>query len=392
MQKANIVAIIISVIKCFTDFRSDTLLNLRLGRSLALLDLMCPTRKVTSMHQEIEWLEAVAPDLLDTMTQRFAILKNIAKMQPVGRRSLALKLNLSERVLRTETDFLKKQGLVSVAKLGMSLTSKGQGTLQGLSEFMEQFLGIQQLERQLATFLGIERCLIAKGDSNSSPKVVTLMGYLLNDALKTALPKGKNIIAAMGGTTMAQVATCMTDNLSLQRELIFVPARGGISERVDIQANNICAQMALNTGGKHRVLYVPEQVSEDTYYPLLQEPSVQEVITLINQSNVALHSVGEAVLMAKRRSMPTEIIEMLQQKHAVAEAFGYFFDEAGKVVYKIPRIGLQLEDLASMDCVFAVAGGHLKAKAIVAYMKHAPKQTCLITDQGAAKAILKGNV
>lgn len=344
------------------------------------------------MHQEIEWLEAVAPDLLDTMTQRFAILKNIAKMQPVGRRSLALKLNLSERVLRTETDFLKKQGLVSVAKLGMSLTSKGQGTLQGLSEFMEQFLGIQQLERQLATFLGIERCLIAKGDSNSSPKVVTLMGYLLNDALKTALPKGKNIIAAMGGTTMAQVATCMTDNLSLQRELIFVPARGGISERVDIQANNICAQMALNTGGKHRVLYVPEQVSEDTYYPLLQEPSVQEVITLINQSNVALHSVGEAVLMAKRRSMPTEIIEMLQQKHAVAEAFGYFFDEAGKVVYKIPRIGLQLEDLASMDCVFAVAGGHLKAKAIVAYMKHAPKQTCLITDQGAAKAILKGNV
>ena len=42
-----------------------------------------------------------------------------------------------------------------------------------------------------------------------------------------------------------------------------------------------------------------------------------------------------------------------------------------------------------MECVIAVAGGTSKAKAIVSYMKHAPKQTCLITDEGAAKAILK---
>ena len=65
------------------------------------------------------------------------------------------------------------------------------------------------------------------------------------------------------------------------------------------------------------------------------------------------------------------------------------FDEKGQIVYRISRIGIQLEDLASMECVIAVAGGTSKAKAIVSYMKHAPKQTCLITDEGAAKAILK---
>lgn len=342
------------------------------------------------MHQEIEWIEAVAPDLLDTMSHRLMILKNIAWSQPVGRRSLATKLKLSERVLRTETDFLKKQGLISVNKSGMSLTYKGQETIQGLSTFMDELLGIQQLERRLASQLGIKRCLIVPGDSDSSVKVIDAMGKLLDDTLKMLLPKGKNIIAAMGGTTMARVANCLTPDIAHERELLFVPARGGISEHIDIQANNVCAQMALRTGGKHRTLYVPEQVSEDTYYPLLQEPVVQEVVTLIAQSNVALHSVGEAIRMAKRRAMKPEVIEMLQQKHAVAEAFGYFFDEQGNVVYKIPRIGLQLEDLASMDCVLAVAGGSSKAKAIVAYMKHAPKQTCLITDQGAAKMILKG--
>ena len=36
--------------------------------------------------------------------------------------------------------------------------------------------------------------------------------------------------------------------------------------------------MARRTGGKSRSLYVPEQVSESTYRPLLKEPAVQEVV------------------------------------------------------------------------------------------------------------------
>lgn len=49
---------------------------------------------------------------------------------------------------------------------------------------------------------------------------------------------------------------------------------------------------------------MPEQVSEDTYRPLLNEPVVQEVVNLIRQSNAAVHSIGEAISMAERRSMP----------------------------------------------------------------------------------------
>ena len=41
---------------------------------------------------------------------------------------------------------------------------------------------------------------------------------------------------------------------------------------------------------------------------------------------------------------------MLKQKNAVAESFGYFFDEEGKVVYKIPRIGLQLKTYKKFLC------------------------------------------
>jgi central glycolytic genes regulator len=38
----------------------------------------------------------------------------------------------------------------------------------------------------------------------------------------------------------------------------------------------------------------------------------------------------------------------------------------------------------------AIAGGSTKAKAIKAFMKYAPHQTWLITDEGVANLILKG--
>ena len=93
--------------------------------------------------------------------------------------------------------------------------------------------------------------------------------------------------------------------------------------------------------------------------------------------------------MAKRRSMSDEDLSMLHEKKAVGESFGYFFNEQGEVVHKIPRIGLQLKDLKSIPYVIAVAGGESKAKVIEAYIKNAPEQTWLITDEGAANQILK---
>ena len=43
--------------------------------------------------------------------------------------------------------------------------------------------------------------------------------------------------------------------------------------------------MANKTGGNYRALYVPEQLSRETYNSLLQEPSIQEVLTLISHAN-----------------------------------------------------------------------------------------------------------
>ena len=342
------------------------------------------------MHSEFAWIEAIAPDLMGVITKRYQILQFISWMAPVGRRSLAEQMKISERVLRTETDFLRKQGLIKSSKSGMVLTSQGIEVFEGLEQFMNRLLGFKEDEKRLADKLGIDHCLIVNGDADQSSRVLDEMGKELNQTLQLVLPAGRLTVAVMGGTTMAQVAQQMTYKLSAGRELTFVPARGGVGEAVAIQANSVAASMAEATDSKYRVLYIPENVSAETYQPLLKEPSVQEVLQLIDNAQVVIHSIGDALVMAKRRSMAPATIAKLVDKHAVSETFGTFFDEAGQVIYKIPRIGLQIPDLDHIPYVFAVAGGKSKAQAIAAYMKNAPSRTWLITDVGASNAILTG--
>ncbi|ALV22752.1 MAG: sugar-binding domain-containing protein [Carnobacterium sp.] len=342
------------------------------------------------MQDVLSIIEKVAPDIMDTLRERYQILRNIYLAGPVGRRVLAGKLNITERVLRTEVDALKKQNLIQTSKLGMQLTANGELVYRELDQMMGQLLGMREKENQLAIYFQIEHCIIVSGDVDEQAKVQEELGRATMDSLKFLLPEGDNIIAVMGGTTMAEVANHMNESLSYHRELIFVPARGGLGESVNIQANAVSAQMAKKAGGANRVLYVPEQVSEETYKPLLQEPEIKKTLDLVERANCVLYGIGDAMHMAERRGMSQEALALIKEKAAVGEAFGEFYNQAGEVVYKIPRIGMQSKDLSHVSSVIAIAGGRSKANAIEAYMKKAPAQTWLITDEGAANQILKG--
>ena len=68
------------------------------------------------MREEVELIESIVPDLIYVLRERFIILRNIDWSEPVGRRVLAQTLGMSERVLRTETDYLRKQELIASTK------------------------------------------------------------------------------------------------------------------------------------------------------------------------------------------------------------------------------------------------------------------------------------
>ncbi|RLQ96679.1 sugar-binding transcriptional regulator [Falsibacillus albus] len=340
------------------------------------------------MYQIIDIQKRLLPDLLSTMQKRYQILRTIHFMAPVGRRSLAQTLSLTERVLRSEVDFLKDQNLIEVKTSGMSMTPDGLMILEKMEDIMREISGINEMEAQIKKRMQLQDVVIVPGNSDSTPWVKEELGRACAVSMKKRLI-GKNIIAVTGGTTMAAVAETLTPDFT-QKEVLFVPARGGIGEDVKNQANTICAKMAEQTGAKHRVLYVPDEVSKEVYQSFMREPAIKDVLNLISSANMVLHGIGDAITMAERRKTNQENMNKIIEAKAVGEAFGYYFNEEGEVVHKVKTIGLQLKDLAKTEHVIAVAGGASKAKAIRSYLRSAPHASVLITDEGAARELLKG--
>ncbi|MTH53797.1 hypothetical protein GKZ89_10310 [Bacillus mangrovi] len=337
------------------------------------------------MREMIEVQKKLVPDLLQLMQKRYQILQYIRLMQPIGRRSLAISLSISERILRAEVQFLKDQNLIAIETSGMTLTEDGSVLLKALEEMMKDVLGLRLMENKLRERLKLKNVIIVSGDSDESEWVKQEMGRACVGCIKERLSEDTTV-AVTGGTTLAAVAEMMTPDPN--RNLLFVPARGGLGENVQNQANTICAKMAERAMGNYRLLHVPDQLSQEAWQSLTDEPSIKELLKIIKSSSMVVHGIGDAMTMAERRKTAAFDMEKIERGEAVAEAFGYYFNENGTVVHKVHTVGIQLDDLAGLKHVIAVAGGSSKAKAIHAYMKQA-HDSILITDEGAAKELLR---
>ncbi|WP_082233420.1 sugar-binding transcriptional regulator [Halobacillus massiliensis] len=340
------------------------------------------------MRALVDLQKRLFPDVLEIMQRRYQLLHYIHLMQPVGRRTLSDNIELAERTVRSEVEFLSKVGAVAVTSRGMHLTYEGQNILEQLAEFIKDVTGIKVLEERLKDTLRLDHAVVVPGDSDELDWVKHEMGRACVEYMRSVL-KPRDTIAITGGTTMAAVAEMMTP-LQEADHCMFVPARGGLGERVENQANTICAEMAKKARGDYRLLYVPDPLSEDSYQTIIEEPSIKEILYMIRNASIVVHGVGDAVMMAKRRKTSPQQMKNIQERQAVGEAFGYYFNRKGEVVHKVRTVGLQLEDLKFAEHVIAVAGGRSKAQAIASYFQ--PGQSnVLITDEGAAQELIRDN-
>ena len=336
------------------------------------------------MKDVVQLQKMVYPDLLEAMQQRYSILYTIYLFNPIGRRGIVTETKLPERLVRKEIDFLQHQGFISTTTKGVEMTEDGKSIITDLQSLIRESLGLTMLERQLEEVMLVDKVIVVSGDSDSEPFAKQELGRAAVTYL-TEIVEQDVTIAVTGGTTMASVANAMVPLESAS--CTFVPARGGIGEEVDYQANTIAAKMAIAEKGDYRLLYVPDPLSEALYQTMIHEESIKETLTLIRNAPIVLHGIGEALTLAQRRKTSNDTLDKLLAEEATSEAFGYYFNESGNIVHKHRTIGIQLEDLISTDAVITVAGGTSKAKAIASFMKQR-KTDVLITDEAAANEIV----
>jgi central glycolytic genes regulator len=336
------------------------------------------------MRDTLDLLRQLIPEVTSLFKRRHDILNVIHYNQPVGRRMLAEKLNASERALRSELDILRKNDLLEVSTAGVSLTEKAVSLLNELQPVISDALGLSYMGEMVAKKLNLSRAVVVPGDSDTDEAVMLNMGRAAAYQIVREL-KADSVIAVMGGWTVARV----TDMVSGRYPgVTVVPARGGLGENVETQANTVASKLAGRLGGSYKMLHLPENMDPRALETLLNDQRVKSVVATIRQADILLYGIGRADIMAKRRGLSGNDVARLLTKGAVAEALGHYFNARGELVDKAPSLGIEVSDQPHLALSLAVAGGKSKAAAVVAALKKSKGQV-LVTDEGAAKDMLE---
>lgn len=120
--------------------------------------------------------QRLLPEMYPLLQSRYRILQTVQLMQPIGRRTLADSLKMTEREIRKETDILREQGLLDSQKSGMVCTDEGNVVIDKLRALVYEWSGITQLAKLLKNHFGLQHVIVVPGDYNEDDTILTLLG------------------------------------------------------------------------------------------------------------------------------------------------------------------------------------------------------------------------
>ena len=242
--------------------------------------------------------QKIAPDVMGTIKERYLLLRHIADAEPVGRRTLAGLSGLSERVVRSHVDVLRRSGIVRFTTLGIAMEPEGKRLMPDLLECFLRLNNLDDIQRQIRQKLGLKNVYIVPGDSDSDKTAKEELGrrgaLLLNDLFGSV-----DTVAISGGSTMAEVARMLPECLA---NVTILPARGSMGNHVEVQANYIAANVAAKTHSSYRMIHIPEGLSDSALQMMLKaDRQTQENVAMTARAQVVIFGIGRADRMARKR-------------------------------------------------------------------------------------------
>ncbi len=334
--------------------------------------------------EDIVYLHSkLVPEVLDLTEKRYSIMKAIEFSQPIGRRTLSNILQKSERWVRSELDILKSQNLIEIDALGMTITPEGKQVLIGLKDYIIELKGLRNLSNEIKEFMHVKEVIIIPGDSAAQGQVLIDMAKTAFEYMKGIL-KDNSIIAVSGGYSVMTVAE-NAEKLNF-KDLIVVPARGGIKADMERQANLVAAKLGKNIGGKYYLLHLPDIVDEELFKKLMDDQDISNVIECIRSADIFIFGTSALEVLISKRNLSRDEQDYLKSLNARAEAFGYYFDANGNVVHRSGTVGIKETDLKNFGTVISIGGGAERAEALLIVNKGRKNHT-LVIDEAAAVEI-----
>lgn len=343
-------------------------------------------KEVFRLEDILKIQQKIVPELVELLEKRYGILRTIYYNQPIGRRVLANNLGIGERIVRSEINFLKNQNFIEINTPGMTITKEGEEIIDKLKDFIHELKGLSEIEKFIKENLKLKKVVVVPGNLDEDRTIINEIGRAAANYLKGII-QDNSIIAITGGSTIKEVIDNVP-KISNLKNVLVVPARGGMGINVETQANTLAAKLASKMDGRYKLLHVPDNLSDKAMSTIMKEKDISDILETVYNADILIYGIGRADKMAKRRNLLQDGLDKIQEFGAVGEAFGYYFNKEGDIVYSTPSIGIKNEEIEKIETLIAVAGGKNKAEAIISTQKNSCN-SILITDEGAAREVME---
>ena len=321
-------------------------------------------------------ISRLVPEWEELFYLRYGLLSEIVRQPGSGRRQLAKRLHQTERRIRNEIDILSRLGLVESSPNGLNITQLGNQVMYQLDDLYHRRRQQSELADQLARQLGIKRVRIAKH--------VSEVGLLAYHQLRGLLEH----VTTLGVTGGSSVKRLIDQVLPDQRpELTIVPARGSLGQETAIQANTLAEELARKLQARFYPLIAIDHLGHDTREKLVREPEIRRTLEQVGKIDGLIFGIGRADEMMRRRSLPPELVQQLQDQAVAGEALGNFFNQQGDRIHELETFGVRWDHLQTLDNLLAIAYGRDKARAVLS-VSHINPNIILVTDYSCAEEMV----
>lgn len=251
------------------------------------------------------------------------------------------------------------------------------------------------LEAKLCSVFGLRDAVVILGSAGPSRLLTQNLGMAGAKYLDKTLRAG-HVVGVSWGATLRELVAAFNETKPSPREIMVVPLLGGQGQASpDLQVNDIASRVSMTFGGSHLYLHAPSFVdTPEARAMMLNDSNIKNVADKWATADVAVMGIGcfvpPSTLLEEGGFPPDELIE-LAKMGVVGDICMRFFDVHGEPV-NTPLgeriIGASLEQLKSIECVVAVAGGVNKAQAILGALRTGVADV-LITDDAAARRVLE---
>ena len=251
------------------------------------------------------------------------------------------------------------------------------------------------LEKRLTRTFGLKEARVAEDRNDGNPNPSTGVARLCGDLLLEHCGP-RSVIAVSNGRTVGAVAHHLPKRV--WPESTAVAMLGSVGESFHLEDGpDICRNLALRLGGRHRSLSVPLVFdSPDNARMVRSEEQIVTTLELAARSDVALTGVGAVGETTSspllRRWMTPAVMRECRRKNIVAHVCGHHLDAKGNHVRTAlcdRTLCLDPSRLSEIPLVIGVAAGRDKVDALRATLR-GDYLSALVTDESTARSLLEG--